>query len=81
MEKEKVKRAYVQLPRVTLSDGLALIPELIEEEEPPKAISPDEGRERNEGYGGDAGEGELRHGVVGAAVAAVAVGAGENEMR
>lgn len=72
---------YIVLRHIVGSNGLALIAELIEEEEPPEAVLADEDGEAEEGEGGDGGEGELHHGVVGAGVAGVAVGAGEEEVR
>lgn len=76
----KAKRAYVQLLGVASSDGLALVAELVEEEEAAEAVAADEGGEAEEGEGGDAAEGELGDGVVRAGVEVVAVGAGEDEM-
>lgn len=72
---------YIELRHVVGSNGLALIAELIEEEEPSESVLADEAGEAEEGEGGDGGEGELHHGVVGAGVAGVAVGAGEEEVR
>lgn len=65
---------------ITISNGLALIPELIEEQESAQAEPADERGQTEEGQGGDAAEGELRHRVVGSAVEAVAVVAREHEM-
>lgn len=62
---------------VALPHGLGLIAELVEEEEPAEAVPADESGEADEGEGGDAAQGELRHRVVGPAVA---IGAGEDKM-
>lgn len=73
--------AYIELIGVALSNGLALIAELIEEQKSPESVPTDKMRDAEEGDGGDAGERDLRHGVVWPAVAGVAVGAGEREVR
>ena len=79
--KEKRNRKYIELLGVALSDDLALIAKLVEEQKPPETVLADEMREADEGDGGDAAEGELRHSVVRPAVAGIAVGAGEDEVR
>lgn len=71
---------HIQLLRIPLSDDLALVAELIEEEKPSNAVLPDEIGETDEGEAGDGAEGELGDGVVGAVVEGVAVCAGEHEM-
>lgn len=75
-----VRETYIELLSIALPHSLALIAELIEEQEPPQAVPADEGGQANEGEGGDATERELRHRVVGPAVLAVAFGASEYEM-
>lgn len=65
---------------VSLPDLLALVAELVEEEEPAKAVLLDEAGEAAEGEGSDDGQRELHHRVVGALVAGVAGGAGEDEV-
>lgn len=66
---------------ITLSNDLALITQLIKEQKPPQPISPHKSRQTNEGYHGNAAEGELRNRIVRPTVAAVAIAAaGEHEM-
>lgn len=72
---------HIELSGVSASDRLALIDKLVEEQEPPKTVLPDEPGEADEGQRGDAAEGELNDAVVGSRVFAVAGGAGQQEMR
>ena len=74
------KRTYIELFRIALPNGLALIAEFIEEQKPPEAVLFDESREAYERERSDAAEGELEDAVIGAAVLAVAGGAGEDEV-
>lgn len=71
---------HIELSRVSISDRLALINELIEEQEPPKTVLPNEPGEADERQRGDAAERELNDAVVGPGVLAVAGGAGQQEM-
>jgi hypothetical protein len=71
---------HIELFRVSASDRLALIDELVEEQEPPKTVLPNETGEAEEGERGEAAERELNDAVVGPGVFAVAGGAGQQEM-
>lgn len=70
----------IELSHVVGSNGLALVAELIEEEEPTEAVLPDEGGEAEKRERSEGAERELNDGVVGAGVSCVTGGAGEEEM-
>ena len=72
---------YIELAHVVHPNGLALIAELIKEEEPPESIFPDEPCEAQKRHRSHGAEGELYDGVIWAGVAGVAGGAGEEEVR
>uniref|UniRef100_A0A2N9GV45 Uncharacterized protein n=1 Tax=Fagus sylvatica TaxID=28930 RepID=A0A2N9GV45_FAGSY len=72
---------YIELFCVTISNCLALINELIEEQESSKAVLTNEPRNTHERQRGDAAERELNDTVVWPGVLAVAGGASQHEMR
>lgn len=71
---------HVELSRISLSNCLALINQLIKEQEPPEPVLPDEPGQAHEGEGGDAAQRQLQDAVEGPRVLAVASGAGQQEM-
>lgn len=80
-QKEEENETHIQLIGVVLPHHLALVPKLIEEEEPPKAIVADEAGETEKGKHSDAAERHLNDGIVRAPVLGVTGGTGEQEMR
>lgn len=72
---------HIQLFSIPLSDDLALIAELIEEQKPAYAVLPDEIGQTDEGEAGDAAERKLRDGVVRPVMEGIAMGAGQHKMR
>lgn len=73
-------KTHIELFRISLPYGLAVIPKLIKEQEPPQAVRPDEIGEADKRQRRDGAEGELDDGVVGAGVLGVAGGAGDQEV-
>lgn len=71
---------HVELSRVSLSNRLALINQLIKEQEPPEPVFPHKPGQAHEGEGGDAAQRQLHDSVEGPRVLAVAGGAGQQEM-
>ena len=76
-----MQKTYIELIGVSSPHSLALVPKLIEEEEPSETILADESRETEERKGSKAAERKLNHGIIRPRVMAVAVSASDHEVR
>lgn len=72
--------AYIELVCITMADHIAVMAELVKEEEPAKAILLDEAREAEEGERSDNRERELHHHIIGAAMTGITSGASKDKM-
>ena len=71
---------YMKLVSIAVADLFRFFRQPSEEQEPAEAVFSCEGRDAEEGDGGEEGEGELSDGIEGPLVAGIAVGAGEYQV-